>query len=170
MDSTYKNFSLNFVGTLILLRIPQRANIGSCSGFCKCKRIPQTLVDFANLCGFRLQFADFAYNLRIKLTIFGVRSQFSESAYNLRILLTICGVRLQFADSAYNFRIPLTDLQLRILRQLKFTKLIYYYLLMDSTNSFRIPQSCPFLERFWAIQYFSYLSVKSNTLEKIEEK
>ena len=52
----------------------------------------------------------------------------------MRILLTICGFGLQFAESAYNLRFPLTicgfHLQLRFLRQLKFPKHIYYYLLM----------------------------------------
>ena len=33
--------NVNFVGILILLQIPQRANLGSCSEFRKCKRIPQ---------------------------------------------------------------------------------------------------------------------------------
>ena len=33
--------NVNFVGTLILSRILQRKNIGNCSGFRKCKRIPQ---------------------------------------------------------------------------------------------------------------------------------
>ena len=32
---------LNFVGTLILCRIPQQANRSSCSGFGKRKQIPQ---------------------------------------------------------------------------------------------------------------------------------
>ena len=61
--------NVNFVGTLILLWIPQRANIGGCSGFRKCKRIPQMYVDSANLRGFRLQFADSALNLRTPLTV-----------------------------------------------------------------------------------------------------
>ena len=34
-------FNANFVGSLVLLRIPQRANIVSCSGFRICKRVPQ---------------------------------------------------------------------------------------------------------------------------------
>ena len=34
-------FKVDFVGSLVLLRIPQRANIGSCSGFRKCKWIPK---------------------------------------------------------------------------------------------------------------------------------
>ena len=52
----------------------------------------------------------------------------------MRIPFTICGFRLQFTESAYNLRISLTScgfhLQLWILRQLKFTKHIYYYLLV----------------------------------------
>ena len=36
------------VGTFVLLRIPQQANIVICSGFCNCKLIPQTAPDFAN--------------------------------------------------------------------------------------------------------------------------
>ena len=62
-------------------------------------------VESANLCGFRLQFAD--------------------SAYNLQNPLTICGFHLQFAVSTYNLRIP---------GQRNFTKHIYDYLLGDSTN------------------------------------
>ena len=49
---------VNFVGTLVLLRIPQRANIGNCSEFRKSKRFPQMQVDSTNLCGFRLQLTD----------------------------------------------------------------------------------------------------------------
>ena len=33
--------NVNFVGTFVLLRIPQQANIASCSGFLNCKWIPQ---------------------------------------------------------------------------------------------------------------------------------
>ena len=32
-----------FVGTIVLLRIPQQANIASCSGFRNCKWIPQNV-------------------------------------------------------------------------------------------------------------------------------
>ena len=35
--------NVNFVGTFILLRIPQHANIASCSGFRNCKWIPQNV-------------------------------------------------------------------------------------------------------------------------------
>ena len=35
--------NLNFVSTLVLLRIPQQANIASCSGFRNCKKIPQNV-------------------------------------------------------------------------------------------------------------------------------
>ena len=36
-------FNVNFVGTFVLLRIPQQSNIASCSGFRNCKWIPQNL-------------------------------------------------------------------------------------------------------------------------------
>ena len=35
--------NVNFVGTLVLLRIPQQTNIASCSGFYNCKWIPQNV-------------------------------------------------------------------------------------------------------------------------------
>ena len=35
--------NINFVGTFVLLRIPQQANIASCSGFRNCKWIPQNV-------------------------------------------------------------------------------------------------------------------------------
>ena len=35
------NCNLNFVGTLVLLRFPQQANIACCYGFRNCKWIPQ---------------------------------------------------------------------------------------------------------------------------------
>ena len=58
----YHSFNVNFVGTLVLLRFAQRANISSCSGFCNCShklRIPLIF------CGIRLQIVDCAYILRI---------------------------------------------------------------------------------------------------------
>ena len=68
--------NVHFVGTMILLRIPQRASKSSCSGFRKCKRIPQIKSGIRKsmripltICGIRLQFTEFAYNLRIPLTI-----------------------------------------------------------------------------------------------------
>ena len=39
-------------------------------------------VGSASLCGFRLQFANSAYNLWNPLTICGIRSQFAESTYS----------------------------------------------------------------------------------------
>ena len=39
--------NVDFVGTFVLLRIPQQANIVNCSEFRKCEWIPQ------NVCGFR---------------------------------------------------------------------------------------------------------------------
>ena len=57
--------NVGFVVALVLLWILQGANIGRCSGFLKCKRIPQMWVDSANVCGLRLQFAHSTYNLRI---------------------------------------------------------------------------------------------------------
>ena len=36
-------WNVNFVGTFILLRFPQQANIASCSGFRNCKWIPQSV-------------------------------------------------------------------------------------------------------------------------------
>ena len=56
-------FKVTFVATLFLLRVPQQANIGNCSSFCKFKRIPRIS-------------ADSAYNLRIPLTICGIDLQF----------------------------------------------------------------------------------------------
>ena len=99
----------------------------------------------------------------------------------MRVLPTVCGFCSQFAESAYTLRIPLTVcgffLLFRLPRQLKFTKHIYFYLFIDSTNWFRIahillriPQSCLFLEQFSATQCFSFLSVESKTAEKIKEK
>ena len=35
--------NVNFVGTFVLLRIPQQANIASCSGFRNCKWNPQNV-------------------------------------------------------------------------------------------------------------------------------
>ena len=35
--------NVNFVGTFVLLRIPQQANIASCSGLGNCKWIPQNV-------------------------------------------------------------------------------------------------------------------------------
>ena len=52
-----------FVGTLVLLQNPQRANIGNCSGFRKCKCFS------VNLCKLCLQFADSAYNFRNPLRV-----------------------------------------------------------------------------------------------------
>ena len=65
---------------LIMLRILQRAKIGGCSGFRKDKWIPE------KLCGFRLDFADSANNLRNQLTICEFRLQFVGSVYS-------CGFR-----------------------------------------------------------------------------
>ena len=48
--------NLNFVRTLLLLRIPQQAKIASCSGFRKCKGIPQI-------------YPDSVYNFRNPLTV-----------------------------------------------------------------------------------------------------
>ena len=93
-------FNVSFVGTPIMLRILQRAKIyvavsdsANVRGVRKCEWIPQIYTDSAKLCGFRLQFADSAYNLRNPLTICGLRLQFADSAYNLRIPLTVCGFR-----------------------------------------------------------------------------
>ena len=41
---------------------------------------------------------------------------------------------------------------------------------MDFPNCYRMPQSCLFLEQFWAIRCFSYSSVASKAAEKIREK
>ena len=102
--------------------------------------------------------------------------------YWLSLIVWVKRIPLQFANSAYKMRIPPKicrfHLQLQILWQLKFTKGIYYYLFMGSTNWFRIPQlfcvrivqSCLFLERFWATQCISYLSMEFKTAEKIKEK
>ena len=135
VDSAYKTSNVNFVGTLILLRIPQRANKGSCSGFRKCERIP----------------------------------------------LTICRFRLQFAESAYNWLKPLTTcgfhLQLRIPRQLRFTKHIFYYLfhgfhklVPDSTlfvaDAATLPVSGAFLSK--TVFYMFVRGIK--TAKKIKEK
>ena len=42
-DSAYNTCNVNFVGTFVLLRIPQQANIASCYGFRNCKWIPQNV-------------------------------------------------------------------------------------------------------------------------------
>ena len=84
------NCNVNFVGPLVFLRIPQRANINSCFGFRKSKRIAQI-------------YADSAYFLRIPLTICGFHLQsriqrqvklFKHIYYNL------------FMDFTNSFRIP----------------------------------------------------------------
>ena len=61
--------------TKITWQIPQRANRAGCSGFRKCKRIPQKLVDSTNLCWFCFQFAESVNSLRISLTIFWLHLQ-----------------------------------------------------------------------------------------------
>ena len=58
---------VNFVGTLVLLRIPQRANIGNCSGFRKAIS--------ANASGFR-KF------MRIPLIIDGFSLKYANSTYS----------------------------------------------------------------------------------------
>ena len=50
------------VGTLVLMRTPQQANIVRSSGFRKWKRIPQMQVHSSHLCGFCLQFVDSTYS------------------------------------------------------------------------------------------------------------
>ena len=61
--------NVNFVRKTILLPTPKQANIGSCSGFFKRKRIPQTytisaynLLNSLTICKFRLKFADCTYS------------------------------------------------------------------------------------------------------------
>ena len=87
---------------------------------------------------------------------------------------------MHFSDSAYNLRKPLAicgfHLQLWIPRQLKFTKHIYYFLLMDFTNWFRIPNNLvanfAHLPVFGAIlsnAVLSYLSVEPKTAKKIKK-
>ena len=146
-------------------------------------------MDSANFSGLGLQFADFAYSLWNPLTICGFRLHLRNpeqlpmfvscgirNKINVPTKFTleefVRGIHGSFVSGSSEFQ-----LQLRIWRQLKFTKHIYYYLHTDSTNWFRIPhillripQSCLFLERFWAIQSFSYLSVESKTAKKIKEK
>ena len=75
--------SVNFVGTLILLRILQRANIGCCSGFRECRRIPQMRKDSRNLCEFPFQLADSPSRLRIPFTICGFHLVADSSSLNL---------------------------------------------------------------------------------------
>ena len=65
--------SVNFVGTLILLRIPQRANLGTCCSFRKCNWNTEN-------------YAYSAYNLQIPLTLCWFRSEFADSIYS-------CGFR-----------------------------------------------------------------------------
>ena len=64
---------------MILLRIPQRAKIGSCSASRKCKRIPQIKVESANC-------------KRNPQIVSGILK-------NFRILLTVCGFHLQLRIS-----------------------------------------------------------------------
>ena len=124
--------NINFVGTLILLRIPQRANIGSCSGFRKCNWIPQI-------------YADSAYNFWIPLT-------FAKYAYNLRIPLTICGFHLQLR----------TPRQLKFTKHIYYNLFVDSTNWFRIPHIFlRIPQNCVFLEQFCATHCFNYLSVES---------
>ena len=69
---------VNFVGTFVLLWIPQQANIASCSGFRNCKWIPQKVSGFCNckwipqtVSGFRILFnTELAYEqLKAELEI-----------------------------------------------------------------------------------------------------
>ena len=63
VESAYKYLLSKICWHIILLRIPQLAKVGSCFGFRESKK------DSAKLCGFRLQFEDSAYNLRVPLTV-----------------------------------------------------------------------------------------------------
>ena len=92
--------NVKFVGTFVLLRIPQQANIASCSGFRNCKRIPQKVSGIRKFkwnprtkCGFHLQFAT-------PLTICGFHLQFADSATAqcryIHVLLFVCGLHKLF--------------------------------------------------------------------------
>ena len=69
--SGFRNDScnVNFVGTFVLLPIPQQANIAGCSGFRTCKWTPQNLSEIRKckwipqtVSGFRILFnTEFAY-------------------------------------------------------------------------------------------------------------
>ena len=73
-----------FIGILVLLRIPQRANIDNCSGFRKLGEFPK--------CRWILHaHEEYADNLRIQLTICGIRLQLTDSAYTLQISLKFTG-------------------------------------------------------------------------------
>ena len=126
------------VGTIFLLWILQRASIGSGSGFRKSTLIPQMQVDSANLCAFREQFTESAFNLRIPLTIcsFGFHD-------NLNLLTFMGSWQLKFIF--IRSRVPQTVL----------IPHIYLWIL----------QSCPFLGRFWAKQCFCYFSLE---LKKVD--
>ena len=92
-------FKVKFFGTLVFLRIPQRAkkvvvpDPTNVSGFRKRKWIPQIYADTKNLCGFH-QFMR-------------VPKIYVDSADNVRIPLTTCEIRLHFANFAHNLQIPL---------------------------------------------------------------
>ena len=66
--------NVNFICTLVLLWIPQRANIDNCSGLRKLGGFPK------------------------RRWILKVHEEYAD---NLRIQLTICGIRLQLADSVH---------------------------------------------------------------------
>ena len=64
---------------------------------------------------------------------------YADSAYNLHIPVTICGICLQFADSTYKLRISLL---VSDSARAKYTKHIYYHLIMDSTNGSGFHKFC----------------------------
>ena len=110
-----------------------------------CKWNPQIQVECANKIGFYLQFADSTYNLRIPLAIWG-------STYKLRIPLAV-------VDSST--------------AQCNYTHVLIFVcgfleLFWIPQTQLRIPQVCLFLQRFWAVHRFNYLSVESKTATKIK--
>ena len=125
MDSRTNVCNVNFVGTLVLLRIPQRVKTANCCGFGKLKRISQF-------------YADTAYNLLILLTICGILSQFIDSTYNLRF--TDCNYSCRFHDS-------LNLLNTSIILFFGFNGRFWNLLsLLQFPLCLRILQSCLFLE------------------------
>ena len=88
------------------------------------------------------------------LSLCGFRLQFAESTYNLRIPLTFCGFRFQFADSTYicGFQESLNLLSTYIIVCLWTPQKV-----PDSATLLQNPQNCLFFERFHLIQCLSYL-------------
>ena len=95
--------NVNFVGTFVLLRIPQQANIASCSGF-------------------HLQFADSTYNLRIPLTVAdSATAQFNDT----NVLSFVCGFHKLFWIPQIQLRIPQIRLVLEQFSAIKWFRCLF---------------------------------------------